>query len=139
MSDLKNILNALVDTFSSQFPLREVDRNYEDIHSEHELNLEAGVFSFVFKRERDYVDHLHQRASDATQEVLCIARQLLEENATGIDAEDAEITMIEQMKSFVRSNNLPTEIQSIKLISSQGSAQTELPLAWVIFELEIIE
>ena len=138
MATIDARLDLMVDIFKGLFPERVTDRDYKDIHTTDEDELTCGTFSFMFKSEAGYRNELHRRADTSTQKYIVIARMYLKEGATGEDVEKEELTMIEEMKTFIRSG-LPSEICNLSMVETIGSAQAQVPLAWVLFELELTD
>lgn len=137
--ELKNKMSLLVSEFQKRNSHRVVNRSYEDIHSLDELDLNAGVVTFIFQDEGDYETTFTQKAHNAKQKILLIARVHLDESACGEDVEDEEFKLIEEIKSFIRATDLPNEIYGLNIVHVKTSSQMETPLAWVIADLEITD
>jgi len=138
MSDINDRMDLMVSIFAGLFPDRSADRNYVDIHSADMDDLGCGTFSFMFKAESGYRNELHRKADTSTQKFIVIARRYLEQQCDGEDVEQEELSMIEEMKAFIRSG-LPSELYNLSLVEAISSAQAQTPLAWVVFELEITD
>lgn len=136
MSELGTRMEALKAAFALRVPARVVTRVYLDSQMRPLEHLQAGVYSLISMGESDFTNAPGYNAQDGKQRVIIIGDILLTESATGKDVEEAEFTMIEEVKGLC--NNLPADLCVFNLIAWQQSGQQQAPWGWISCSLEYV-
>jgi hypothetical protein len=129
-------MNLIVSSFAAANPARVVTREYKDRNLLSAPDLAAGTYAVLSRGERGYENLPQRKAMDGTQDILVAGQFQLAETATGTDIEDAEFTMVEEWKTFVRA--LPAGMCRLEMIRWAQSQQIEHPNGWVAISLEYI-
>lgn len=134
MSELSTRMDALAAAFAARVPTRVVTRSYRQNMMIPDADLLAGVYALISMGENDFTNAPGYNAMDGVQRVLIIGDIRLAETQTGKDVEDAEFTMIEEVKGLCR--NLPADLCVFDLIAWQQSGQQDHPYGWISCSLE---
>jgi len=136
MSELSDRMDALVAAMAARQPLRVVTRSYLDRALRPAAELTAGVFTLLSMGEHGLTNAPQYNAMDGTQRVVVIGEFRLAETAEGKAIEDAEFTMLDEVKGLCR--NLPAALCMFNLQSWQQSGQMEHPEGWISCSLEYV-
>ncbi len=136
MSELGTRMAALAAALAARQPARVVTRDYMDRAQRPQADLLKGVYTFLSMGEHGFTNAPGYNAQDGRQRVIVIADIQVAEDAAGSDLEEAEFTMVDEMKGLCR--NLPANLCVFNLESWQQSGQLEKPYGWVSFSLEYV-
>lgn len=136
MSALSVQQDLLKTTLAAKFPARVVTRDFLDFAQRSDADLAAGVYTIISLGESGFANFVGREAQLGTRNVMILAQIRVAENAAPSAAEDAEGTLIDEIKDLCN-DVLPAGIDSLLLVSYKQSGQLEHPNAWVAFEMEV--
>lgn len=137
MSGIDATLSALSAGLAAALPAgRIVTRSFQPLALRNQADLLAGVFTLVCRGESGYANYLGREADLGALRVLLFGQLLLPGNPSGLQVEQAELAMAEEVKTFLRSP-LPAGVRECLARSFEQSAQLEVPMGWIGFELEV--
>lgn len=126
-------MQALKAALAALYPARVVTRSFVDLQDRTRTELAAGVYTIMSAREEGYANYVGREAMDAQQKIFLIGQFQLAEDASGEQIEDAEFTLVEEIKAFVRT--VPPELCALEMVAFDQSMQIERPFGWVVIEL----
>lgn len=129
MSPLGTRMAAIAAALAAMYPARKVRRSFVDFAQLPEGDLRAGVYTLVSKGEHDFTSVSGYIAMDGTHDIVLLGQLVLQEKAAGEEIEEAEFTMIEEVKAFCR--NLPAALCSLQPTSFGQSQQMTRPYGWI--------
>ncbi len=129
MEQIKTALDA-------KYPARLVTRSYKDPAERPDAELEIGVYTVLSRGAKDFDNLPGREAVDGKLRVWILGQFKIEEQAEGVDVEDAEFGMLEEIRSFLQT--LPVGIDSLLLNDYVQSGQIECPYGWILFSLEMM-
>jgi len=140
MSDLGTRMAAIAAALASAYPTRKVRRSLVDFNLLPKADLLAGVYTIYSGGEGDFTNVSQYVAQDGRQHIKLVGQIQLPENkdkaAAGVAIEEAEFTMIEEIKAFLRA--LPESLCLLELVSWTQSQQLEEPYGWILADLAYI-
>ncbi len=136
MSDRIAKAEAIKVALKAAAPTKTVTRSFEDLRDSDSDDLMVGVFSIISGGESGFKSFDHQRVCEGKQEIIIVGQKLLHEGAKGVDVENAELAMINDITTMLNSH-LTADIQSLKLKRYEQSRQVECPFSWVVCFLEL--
>lgn len=138
MSELGTRLDLIRTELAAKYPLRSVRREFLDFMNLSSTELAQGVYTILSGGESDLTNVAGYVAQDGKHSITILAQIQMPaaagEEATGLQVEEAELTMVDEIKAFCR-----TLSASLCLLSLKGwrqSMQTERPFGFVVFDLE---
>lgn len=130
-------LEALKTGLAAALPAgRRVTRAFLPLALRPQEDLLAGVLTLICRGESSYANYVGREADLGTLRVLLIGQLMLAGNPSGLDVERAELVLAEEVKAFLR-GTLPAGIAECLATSFEQSAQLEVPMGWIGFELEV--
>lgn len=121
-------------------PDRIVTRLYQPRGHHHDKDLKTGIFTIVSRGVLGYTNTVGRMASYGRHQVLITGQLMLPPSdgneANGQQVEDAEFTMLEQLRTLARSP-LPESIGGLALLEFGQSGQLEAPYGWIAARFEI--
>lgn len=135
MSTLSIQMNALKAAIVAMYPNRIVTRDLYDFAQRAEADLLKGIYTVISQTESNYTNTRGREAYYGTHKIGLLGQIKLSEDSTPSAVEDAEGTMIDEIKALMRSRTL--EVNSLQLIAWRQSGQLEVPYGWVAFELSM--
>ena len=136
--NLNQRCNLLQLELAKMFPSRVVSRDAHLVNDPDRDDLSAGIYSIVSLRGNNYRSSLHDSVDAGSHYLMIIARVSLGNTAKGADVEKAELEIVDEIKSFLRRNDLPEPLTGAELIGFNQSGQQEVPNGFVIFELKFL-
>ena len=136
MSELSTRMELLKNELGKMFPDRIVTRNFIDPAQRPTEEMRRGVYTLLSSGEGDYTNAPGYYARQGRQDITLVADIQVDESATPSKTEDAEFTMIDEIKAFVR--NLPDTVCTFGLQSWVQSGQIAHPRGWVVFQMEYL-
>lgn len=134
MSTLSTLMDAIKTSIAAMYPARVVSRDVRDPADMSHTELLAGVYTIVAMSEDGYTNVAGYEAQDGRERFLILGDFVIAENQGGSKIEDAEGTMIDEIKVWVRTK--PASLCLVLLKRVVQSGQIANPYGWVIFELE---
>lgn len=138
MSELGARMQALADALAAAYPARKVRRSFVDHNQLKDADVLAGVYTVISGGESGFTNVAGYNAKDGDQGVKLIGQIRLPENKdqdqAGKLVEEAEFTMIEEVKAFLGA--LPDTLCLLSLIEWAQSQQLEVPYGWIACRLE---
>lgn len=110
-----------------------VTRDFYDFAQRADADLVKGIYTVMAGHEGRYSNNRGREAAYGTRNIAILGQIKLDEDSLPSACEDAEGTMIDEIKALCR--NRTTDIDSLLLVSCKQSRQIEHPYAWVAFEL----
>lgn len=135
MSETGNVMNALKTALAAACPARVVTRELRDFNDKPRADLLAGVYTLIAGDEGNFPNYRGREGNFGDLQVALIAQIEVAENASAEDLEEAESTMIDEIKAFTRTA-LAAPIDSIVITALKRSQQLEHPYGWVLFDIE---
>lgn len=130
-------LEALKAGLAAALPAgRIVTRSFLPLALRPQEQLLAGVLTLVSRGESAYANYVGREADLGTLRVLLLGQLMLAGNPSGLDVEQAELVLAEEVKGFLR-GPLPAGIAQCLATSFEQSGQLEVPMGWIGFELEV--
>ncbi|MBF0383626.1 MAG: hypothetical protein HQL69_21605 [Magnetococcales bacterium] len=136
MSSQATVTNLLQTTLQTQLPNRIITRDFKQLQVHKDPDLTKGIYTIICSSESDYQNALGREAQGGRLQILLLAQLKAGPKATGSQVEDAEFTVIQEIKTFLRSP-LPNQLGNLSLKSVQQSGQLEAPYGWVAANLEL--
>jgi hypothetical protein len=134
MSELSTRMDIIKNSLAAMYPARVVSRDVRDPAMIDRADLLKGVYTIVGMPESDYTNVNGYEAMDGRQQFLILGDLVLTDNQGGSKVEDAEGTMIDEIKAWVRSR--PESLCLVNLKRVVPSGQTANPYGWIVCELE---
>lgn len=135
MGALADIANAVLTQFAAAKPLRVVTRDLKDFGDRARADLLKGIFSIVSLGEDGFADYMGREADLGTVNLIIVGQIELAESAAPSAIEDAEFSMIEDLKDFCR-GALAIPITGLYLKRWRQSGQLDAPYGWISAEVE---
>lgn len=136
MIELDTALDELHAHVAGMFPGRVVTRSYMDFSARPLPELNAGVYTLVFRGFPSFKRDVPRWASPGRARILLLGQFVLAEDAAPADVEAGEIAMMEEVIAAVRSAPEPKFI-GLGIEEMATSAQLEHPYGWVAAMLEM--
>lgn len=136
MATPDDTLEALKNGLSAAMPLRIVGREFRPLAQRRAEELLKGVVTLVNRGEDKYANYLGREAQLGALDVLLIGQLKVDDKASPLDVERAELALAEEVKAFLRAP-LPAGVVDCQAQSFVQSGQLEAPFGWVVFELEV--
>ncbi len=133
-AELITRMELIKTSLQAAWPLRVVTRDSRDIGEMSEEERTKGVYSIAALGERGYNNTSGYIAQDGRQTITITGDILLPTNEPRSKVEDAEFTMMEEIKHWLR--NLPPELCLLSLVRISQSNQLNAPAGWIVAELE---
>lgn len=134
MSALGTKFEQLRSALEAAQPARIVTRSFGQDRSD--ADLRAGVFTILAQGEGGFNNLPGREAMYGTVDLVILGQIKVAEADPAADLEEAEFTLIEEIKAFVRA--LPVGIDSLMIKSYRQSGQIEHPYGWVLIEMEMM-
>lgn len=140
MSDYAAQLDAIVAALQAINPDRVVTREYQDFANRAQSTLQAGVWSVLPGGVKRYAYEVSDnggptdslRATEhGTFVVTIVGQLLLPEDCTGVDVDNAEFAMLQELEALADAAMDTPGIEALQLLDAQMSGQLERPYAWV--------
>lgn len=129
-------LAALEASLNLGLPQRHILRGCEPVNDRTAQEVDEGVINLVLDREHSYAKGRGRVAQEGTLDVMLIGYVTVNETtASKADLQDAEATMGEQIKAWVRNTGI--DGFDVQLDHIQLSRQLEFPFGWVIVALKL--
>lgn len=138
MSELSVRMELLKTSLQAFLPARVITRDLGDFAMREASQLQQGVFTLVSKGEGDYANFIGRMAAYSTRGIAIIGQIQIAEGTAASAIEDAEGSMIDDIKQFARSA-LPAGLGSFAMLSVTQSQQLEHPYGWVLIDATITE
>lgn len=135
MSVLGARMAMIAATLVALYPARAVTRSFQSFEQRKREDLLKGIFTIVSRGEGGYANYNGREAMDGRHKVLIIGQIVLAENKTPAEVEDAEFTMVEEIKAFVRA--LPPALCSLVMTGFEQSGQLLHPYGGITIEMEM--
>lgn len=123
-------------TLAAKYPQRQVTRSLKDFADRPAAQLKAGVYTVLSEGEGDYPNYNGLEANYGVHRIAIIGQIQVAETAESVEIENAELSMIEEIKNFTRT--LPVTLCSLAMQRFEQSRQLEHPYGWVAVSLEAI-
>lgn len=136
MSELSTRMELIKAALAALYPARIVTRDFKDPSLRSQSELAQGVYTLLSGSEDQYTNVPNYSAQEGRQHMVIVADIELAETVAPSAVEDAEFTLIDEIKYFVR--HLPTTLCVMNLISLVQSGQIAHPRGWVVFQLEYV-
>lgn len=123
-------MDAVADALKAALATRVVKRSFFRHFTDHTADeLASGVVMLISAGERDYNDGFGMEAREGTHRFILVGHLKVAEGSTPQQVEAAEIDLIEEIKTFVR-----TGVAGMRLLLDQvqHSRQLEAPYGWVV-------
>jgi hypothetical protein len=126
---------AIAQSITAALSTRIVKRSL--LHFDHHEpgEIETGVVMLISDGEHDYSQNLGMTAKEGKHGQLLVCHLKVDENSPKVAIEQAEMALIEEIKSWVRAG-VPG--MSFEIESAQHSRQLEHPYGWVVVKLNAI-
>ena len=98
MSEIGDRMNLIKATLAAALPARIVTRDLLDFASRKDSELQAGIYTLVSRGEKGYQNLLGRAAMDGNHNIILVGQIQLDEKATPSGVEDAELTMVDEIK-----------------------------------------
>lgn len=134
MSELMVRLELLKSHFQSLVPGRIVTRDLVDPSQRDLDEMKQGVFTILSRSENNYANYPGRTAQLGTQQIIIIGQIQPNNDPSGLDCENAEFDLLEDVKTLVRSS-LPAGISNLLLQDFKQSSQLDRPFAWILCNL----
>lgn len=134
MSELGTKFEQLRSALETAQPARIVTRSFNNDRPDAELR--AGVFTILAQGEGGYNNLPGREAMYGTIDLVILGQIMVAEGDAAADLEEAEFTLVEEIKSFVRA--LPVGIDSLMIKRYRQSGQIDHPYGWVAIEMEMM-
>lgn len=135
MTDLRARMEAVRDSLAAACPARVVTRRWQPTPNVEQAHLLQGVYCIVSKGEQGYANYNGREALDGDHAMMLICRIQLDEGAAGDAVEDAEFTMVGEVKAWLQA--LPAALCCLVATGFAQSGQLEAPYGWVAFALTL--
>ncbi len=137
MSDLDPArMNSIKSAMAAQFPARIVTRDLVNPNDMPAGDLAAGVYTLLSRGESSYTNLAGYEAQDGHQDIILFGDLKLAETVKPSEIEDAELTMLAEVKAFCRA--LPEVLCQISLIEFIQSGQIYHPYGWIVCRLRYL-
>jgi hypothetical protein len=136
MSEIGDRMVLIRSTLATALPARVVTRDLMDFSQRDSADLAKGIYTLVSGPETGYQNLLMRAAMDGQQKMLLVGQIALAETALPSETEDAELAMVDEIKTFLRA--LPAVLTRLQATGYRNSQQIEHPYGWVAFDLEFI-
>ena len=137
MSSEQDVVNALKAELAATAPARLVTRDYMDFADRDEADLSAGIFTVLAGRGDGYQNLVGRMASNGLLRPVIVGQILLPDSSSGSAVEDAELAMLEDVKTLIRRDDLPPPISGIEFLGFQSSGQLDAPYGWCAIQTQI--
>ncbi len=136
MSELSTRMELIKAALAALYPARIVTRDFKDPSLRSQSELAQGVYTLLSGSEDQYTNVPNYSAQEGHQHMVIVADIELAETVAPSAVEDAEFTLIDEIKYFVR--HLPATLCVMNLVSLVQSGQIAHPRGWVVFQLEYV-
>jgi hypothetical protein len=136
MSEIGDRMAAIKTALATALPARVITRDLMDFSQRDAADLTKGIYTLVSGGENGYQNLLMRQAMDGQAKMLLVGQIALDESAMPSDTENAELTMVDEIKAFLRT--LPPALCRLQVTSFRQSQQLEHPYGWVAFDLQFI-
>ena len=134
MSELGTRLASISSALAARYTARVVSRDLLDFSMRKDADLKKGVYTLVSIGERDFPNFNGMAMQFGRHRMLLVGQIRLAETAVPSDTEEAELTMRDEIKTFL--DNLPLALAPLVATGWQQSAQSDHPDGWISFDLE---
>ena len=120
---------------------RQVFPGFMPSSARNQAELNAGVVNIVLRDEKDYGQGRGQTARSGTTGLTLICHLQVaqpdgcDRAALSNDVRAAELALLEEIKTFCRSNPVPG--LEVLLTETQFSRQLEAPMGWLVMDIEL--
>jgi len=135
MSTLGARMTLIRDLLAARLPHRVVTRSLRDFAERQPAELKRGVFSLISLGESDYANLRERAAMDGRHRMLLVGQIQIGEKTDPEAIEEAEFTMVEEIKDFARS--LTPALACLEMKNFRQSGQIEHPYGWISVDLEM--
>jgi hypothetical protein len=136
MGDLYTLREALKSAMAAAMPTRVVTRDHKDFGERAEADLVKGVVTIVGLGEKDFSQWVGRETQLGTLPVLIVGQIKVAEGSAPSAVEDAEDTLIEEIKAFCAAP--PAGLGSLSMKGWRQSGQLEAPWGWVSVDVEVL-
>lgn len=143
MSALGIKMEQIRSELATRYPLRVVTRSLVDFADRPQADLLKGVYTVAAQSEDGYQNSLGREAMFGRVSLVIIGQILVASPAppappaAPVATEEAEFTMVEEIKTFVRT--LPLGIDALTMLRYRQSGQLEHPYGWIAIDLEMMQ
>lgn len=137
MSTLTARMELIKSTLATALPLRVVTRDLMDFSERADSDLVKGVYTLLSNGEGNYKNYSGREAMDGAQRLFLVGQFRLDEDATGSAIEDAELTMVDEIKAMLRTR--PPALAQLYMTGFRQSKQLDKPYGWVSIDLEFLQ
>lgn len=136
MSELGERMELIRSGLAAAVPARIVTRDLIDPAQRSHDVVKAGVYTILALNEQGYTSVPGYEAQTGRQGVLIVGDIAVNEDDAPSKVEDAEFTLIDEIKAFVRT--LPPALCALNLLSIAQSGQVDHPYGWIVARLEYV-
>lgn len=130
-------LEALRTGLAAALPSRLLSRDFVPLARRPQEELLQGVLTLINRGEKGYANFMGREAQLGKLDVLLIGQLMLPGNPTGLDVEQAELAMAEEVKNFLKAP-LPAGVRECLSSGFAQSGQLEVPNGWIVFDMEVM-
>lgn len=136
MSEIGDRMAAILTALGTALPARVTTRDLMDFSERDSADLAKGIYTLISAGESGYQNLQGRLAMDGQGKMLLVGQIALAESAKPSETEDAELTMVDEIKSFLRT--LPPALCRLQITAFRQSQQLEHPYGWAAFDLQFI-
>lgn len=136
MGDLYTFREALKSAMAAAMPTRVVTRDHKDFGERAEDDLVKGVVTIVGLGEKDLSQWVGRETHLGTLPLLIVGQIKVAEGRAPSEVEDAEDTLIEEIKAFCAAP--PSGLGGLSMKGWRQSGQLEAPWGWVSVDVEVL-
>lgn len=130
-------LDALCGGLAEALPSRLVTRSFLPLALRPQEQLLQGVLTLINRGEKGYANYSGREAQLGKLDVLLIGQLRLAGDPTGLQVEQAELALAEEVKAFLRAP-LPAGVRECLASGFAQSGQLETPGGWIVFDMEVM-
>jgi hypothetical protein len=140
MSDLGDRMNLIKTSLATALPLRIITRDFLPHDQRKHEDLAAGIYTIISRDEGNYPNYSGREGMDGSQGIKIIGQIKLAEAATRTTTsaiEDAEFTMVDEIKGFLRVR--PAALAQLFMKRFSQSMQLDAPYGWISIDLDFLQ
>lgn len=137
MNPIEDRLEAIRVSLAAALPTRTVTRRWVALNLLADDQLVAGHLTLCSQGEQGYKNINGREAMDGVHSLALIGRLKLAENQDALEVEKAELALVQDVKTWLRSL-VPGPLCCLLMTGFQQSGQVQAPYGWVTFELEFL-
>ena len=133
MSEIGDRMALIAAELAAKYPARKVRRAFVDFAELGDTELAAGVYTLLSAGEEDFTNIAGYVAQDGAQSIMLLGQVKLADDASGEAVEEAELTLVDEVKAFCR--EIPATLCLLSLLKWRQSMQVERPYGWIACDL----